>query len=409
MPDRLTDALVRRAEPPETKQAFTWDSETRGFALRVTAGGAKSFVLDYRVAGRQRRITIGRYPDWSVAAARAEARELKRAASRGSDPMGERHAERATPTVRDLWTRYRDEHLANKAPRSRADQATMWEGLILPAFGTRRLNNVGRSDVAALHRSITRDRGTPVRANRVVEVLRKAFNLAIEWGWCTENPAIGVVRNREDQRHRYLSQDELARLFAALDRHPERVSASAIKFLALTGARKSEVLGARWEMFDLAAGVWTKPAAFTKQRKQHRVPLSAAALEILREMQQLGGGNYVFPGRKSTEPLTDIKKSWESACRSAGLTVAEPRRGRDGRPVLGADGKPLMVERPSARIHDLRHTFASLLVSGGKSLPLIGAMLGHTQPQTTARYAHLYDEALREAADTVSAALLRAE
>ena len=275
MSTRLTDAIARRAELPKRPQVFLWDSDTKGFALRVTSAGAKSFILDYRVSGRQRRITIGRYPDWSVSAARAEARDMKRAVDRGEDPMGERHTERASPTLRDLWIRYHRDHLAMKAPRSQADQISMWEKIIVPALGTYRLSSIAQSDIAALHRMITKDRGTPVRANRVVEVLRKAFNLAISWQWCEDNPAVGIEKNREDLRHRYLTTDELAALFAALDDHPKQVSANAIKFLALTGARKSEVLSARWDMFDLQAGIWTKPASFTKQRKHHRVPISA--------------------------------------------------------------------------------------------------------------------------------------
>jgi hypothetical protein len=122
MSERLTDALARRAEVQGRAQTILWDTETKGFGLRVTANGSKSFLLDYRVGGRQRRITIGRYPDWSVAAARAEAREMKRAVNRGEDPMGARHDERAAPTMSGLWARYREEHLALKSPRSQTDQ-----------------------------------------------------------------------------------------------------------------------------------------------------------------------------------------------------------------------------------------------------------------------------------------------
>jgi integrase len=197
----------------------------------------------------------------------------------------------------------------------------------------------------------------------------------------------------------------MSRLFTALSAHPEQVSANAIRFLALTGARKSEVLSARWEMFDLEAGVWTKPAAFTKQRKYHRVPLSAGAIAVLGDMRQISDGPFVFPGRVPDQPLTDIKRSWETVCREAELCEMVPRIGRKGRAVLGPDGHPTLMARPTARIHDLRHTFASLLVSGGKSLPLIGALLGHSQSQMTMRYAHLYDDAMREAADHVNNAI----
>lgn len=240
-------------------------------------------------------------------------------------------------------------------------------------------------------------------------MLRRAFNLAVSWGWCSGNPALGIEKNREDPRERYLTAQELSKLFAALDEQSEKTSSNAIKFIALTGARKSEVLLARWDMFDLDAGVWMKPASFTKQRKSHRTPLSESALEILKEMSTEHSGPYVFPGRVAGEPLTDIKRTWIRACHRAGLIESVPQKTRRGEQVFHEDGRPATVTKPSVRIHDLRHTFASLLVSGGKSLPVIGALLGHSQTQTTQRYAHLYDDALRDATDQVGRQITRSK
>lgn len=381
MSERITDAIVKRVSAGDRPQVFFWDADVKGFGLRVTNRGAKSFILDYRIGGRQRRITIGSYPDWSVAAARTEAGNLKREVDLGHDPMGERHADRAAPTMRDLWDRYKRDHLPRKAARSQADETMMWEKLVLPTLGKHKVTDVTHTDIEALHRDITTQRGTPVRANRVIEVVRRAFNLAIRWEWVEKNPASGQLRNPEEKRQRYLSPEELSRLSAALEAHHEPVSADAIRMLMLTGARKSEVLGATWEMFDLDAGVWTKPSAHTKQRKEHRVPVSANAVTLLKRIKETATGPYVFPGQSGDKPLTDpkpltdVKRSWAAVCKKAGIT--------------------------GARIHDLRHSFASLLASGGASLPMIGAMLGHTQVQTTQRYAHLYDEPLRAAADHV--------
>ena len=148
------------------------------------------------------------------------------------------------------------------------------------------------TDIDALHAEISQTR--PVRANRVVEVLRKAFNLAIRWGWRGDNPASGVRRNPEEKRDRYLTPAEVMRVGEALAAHPERTSADAILFLMLTGARRSEALQATWEQFDLQAGVWTKPASHTKQRKEHRIPLSAPALALLRAVRSRSRGAYVF-------------------------------------------------------------------------------------------------------------------
>ncbi|MDP9130211.1 MAG: integrase family protein, partial [Candidatus Binatota bacterium] len=293
MAERLTDALVRRASAADHAQLFFWDNEVKGFGLRLTNKGAKSFVLDYRLGGRQRRITIGSYPDWSVQAARREAGDLKRLVDKGEDPMGERHAHRATPTVDDLWRRYQQTHLPSKTQHSQVDERTMWEKLILPELGKYKVTEIGHDQVEFLHRKISKERGTPIRANRTIEVLRKAFNLAIRWEWCVSNPASGIQKNREEKRERFLSPEELARLSVALANHSEPVSANAILLLMLTGARKSEVLNATWSMFDLGKGVWIKPYAYTKQRREHRVPLSAAALTLLRGMKETATSIYV--------------------------------------------------------------------------------------------------------------------
>ena len=305
MAERLTDALVRNVGLPDQGQRFIWDTQVKGFALRVTAGGARSFVVDYRAKGRQRRITIGSYPDWSVAAARDEAKAMKREVDLGGDPMGQRHEEATAPTVRDLWDRYEKDHLPQKAARTQADERAMWRKLILPPLGTTRVSDVTHADVDALHRHITSNRGTPIRANRTIEVLRKALNLAIRWGWRLDNPATGIRRNPEEKRTRYLSQQELVRLSAALAAHPERVSVNAIRLIMLTGARRGEVLNARWDQFDLEAGIWVKPSAHTKQRREHRVPLSAPALSLLSEMRKEAAGPYVFPGKSRARRIRE--------------------------------------------------------------------------------------------------------
>ncbi|MGC2044659.1 MAG: site-specific integrase, partial [Pseudolabrys sp.] len=328
----------------------------------------------------------------------------------GRDPMGERHHERAAPTLQDLWERYQLEHLPQKAPRAQRDERSIWGNIILLRLGKLKLRAIDHAAIDSLHRDITTIRVTPVRANRTIETLRKAFNLAIRWNWCERNPASGVRRNPEDKRSRYLNKNEIAALVQALNDHSEPMSVNAIKLLMLTGARRGEVLGATWPMFDLDNGVWTKPSAHTKQRRLHRVPLSGPALRLLTEMKedaarkarQLGisVSPYVFPGDNG-KPLTDIKRTWASVCLKAGLIEQVVKKARNGRVVKGRYGKPVMIPQPSVRLHDLRHSFASILVSAGASLPLIGQMLGHTQPQTTARYAHLYDDPLRKAAETV--------
>ncbi len=202
------------------------------------------------------------------------------------------------------------------------------------------------------------------------------FCLSMKWGWRPDNPARGVERNPEQKRTRYLSPAEIQRLTVALADHPNQLSANAIRLLLPTGARRGEVLSATWGQFDIEAGTWIKPAATTKQEKEHRVPLSAPTLQLLTEMHRESDGPHLFPG-KPGQPQAELKSFWASVCKTAEI-----------------DG---------CRVHDLRHTYASILASAGLSLPVIGALLGHTQPATTARYAHLYDDPLKKATDIVGA------
>jgi integrase len=374
---KLTDRAVRTLIAPPQGNRITYDEEVRGFGLRVTAGGAKSFVLNYRLGGHERRITIGAYPDWSVAAAREHARSLKRRINLGDDPMQERHDDRVAPSMAELCDRFEQEYLPKRRPATQRDYLGILNTYVRPKLGRIKVADLVHSDVDALHREVSKR--APYRANRTVAVISRMMNLAVTWGWRTDNPARGIERAPEDKRNRFLSQPEVMRLTQALASHPQRTSANAILLLLLTGARKSEVLGARWEQFDLEHGVWTKPSAHTKQNREHRVPLSAPSSALLIEMKRqadLTGTDFVFPG-KDGRPLAEIKRIWSSICKSAGLH--------------------------DLRIHDLRHTYASILASSGLSLPIIGALLGHTQATTTQRYAHLIDGALRQATERVGA------
>lgn len=379
MSKKLSDKLARELPAPQSGNKITYDSEIRGFGLRVTAKNARGFVLNYRIHGRERRITIGSYPNWTVVAARAEAKDLKRQIDRGNDPLGSRQEARDAATLNELWLRYEKEHIPTKTVRAQADDRSMFHKYILPQLGpSTRLHEIRTTDVEQLHRTISEK--YPVRANRVLEVVRKAFNLAIKWEWHDENPCIGVSRNQEHKRVRYLFDDEVKRLLTALKSHLETVSADAILFMLLTGARKGEVFNASWGQFNLDIGEWVKPASHTKQNREHRVILSTPAKDMLKDIRKTSEGDYVFPGKTADRPLQDVKRTWKSICNTAKIE--------------------------NCRLHDLRHSFASILVSNGASLPVIGAMLGHSQPNTTARYAHLMDKPLREAAEQAAKSIL---
>lgn len=379
MATKLTEADAKRADPPATGYRVLWDSEVRGFGLRVSAGGAKAFVLNYRIRGRERRLTIGRYPDdHSVKSAREAAKGYRRRIRDGEDPQGERHVERSAPTIEGLAERYRTEHLPTKAPKSRREDEDMLRQFILPALGKLKVADVKQSDIARLHRSLS-DR--PYRANRVLALLNTMFNQSVDAGDRAYNPCKKVKKYREQPRERYLTAAELRRLFDALADHPDRVGANVVRLLALTGCRRGEALAAKWADFDLETGVWHKPASGTKQRRVHRVPLSPPAVDLLRQVwREHGGREHVFPSeRKPNQPREGVRRVWSEACEAAGLD--------------------------DVRVHDLRHSYASLLASSGESLQVIGALLGHSNHSTTQRYAHLLDDTLRQATERAGEAV----
>jgi hypothetical protein len=240
MTDKLTDSLVK-ALKPGTSNRICYDSLCAGFGVRITKAGSKSFVLNYRTrAGRERRWTIGKHPDWSVSAARAEAKRLKaEVRANGADPVGKIEAERDAPTMADLAARYLEQHAPKKRASSQRDDARMLRTFVVPALGQMKVSDVCFSDCDNLHRKITRQ-GKGPRANRVIALLSKAFNLSIKWGWRLNNPCKGIERNQENKRTRYLSGDELARLTKALAEFPDQQAANAIRLLLLTGARAAK-------------------------------------------------------------------------------------------------------------------------------------------------------------------------
>lgn len=378
MAERLTDKIVKALPAPATGNKLHYDAEVKGFAVRVTAAEARGFVLNYRAGGRERRLTIGSFPEWSVAAARKEAGELKKLVDRGDDPMGERHDERAAPTVGELIDRFAADFLPRKRESTRREYAAMLDKIVRPELGRTKVADVRHADIDRLHRKVSQR--APYRANRMVATLSRMMSFAVKLGWRDDNPVKGIERNQEERRYRYLTGDELRRLTEALAAHSSRQAANVVRLLLLTGARRGEVLAATWDQFDIETGIWIKPSSHTKQKREHRVPLSAPVRALLSEMKadaERRGETapYLFLSRTGDGPMVEVKSSWAALCKAAGIE--------------------------GVRLHDLRHTYASVLASAGLSLPVIGALLGHTQPGTTARYAHLFDDPLRAATERV--------
>jgi integrase len=393
---KLNEKIVREAENlGRDYQIF--DTDVRGFSITIYPSGNRAFTLDYRIAGRQRRMTIGRWPEWNTTAARERAKELRRDIDEGIDPLSLRESSREAPRVNDMITRYLAEHTPHLAARNAADQHTIMNKLVAPDWGSKLVTEITKADVEKLLTKIAAGRArpskakpnnrarklqgpkpTPVRANRVGEVLRKMFTLAIGWGMRDDNPASGFRRRIENERERFLTPEEIGRLAKVLDAAKDQRAAGIIRLCMLTGARSGEVRQARFEQFNLDLGSWSKPAATTKQRKIHRIPISGDVAAIVRQRSLLvpRGNPWLFPGDTPGQPVKEIRRFWIGIQTEAKL--------------------------PDVRIHDLRHTFASLLVSGGASLEMIGKLLGHTQMQTTQRYAHLMDSPLRDGVNAVA-------
>lgn len=360
---KLTEAVVKRLDAPATGERIAWDTELKRFGVRVQRGGKKAFVIKYRNAtGKQRKMVLGSWPATTVEQARKTARQHLGDVERGLDPMEAKEQKQSAPNMERLVSEYLDHIKDHKRPNTIKGERSMLDRFVLPNIGNKLVRNVTSQDIEAIVRSLA---DTPYQANRTLALMSYLFNTAVRWQYRPDNPAKGMRRFHEDARERFLTDDERDRLWVYLDASDDP-RARALMLLMVTGARTGEVLQMRWADLDLEAGTWTKPSAHTKQRKLHRVPLSPVALDILKGITSTGENVFGFH---------EVRPFWRKVCQDLNIQ--------------------------NCRVHDLRHSYASMLVSEGCSLPLIGALLGHTQPKTTSRYAHLSDDALRLATNGI--------
>lgn len=376
---KLTDKLCRETPSPSKGNRLLRCALTQGLALRVTKSGFRSFVFCYSAPdGRERRMTIGKFGDWSLAAARKRVHELRRQVNIGDDPLNQREEARKALTIRGLWQWYAETELPTLSSASQRDILRTWQRHIETNLGPhRKVEDISRRDVQKLLDKTSLASG-PYAGNRAHSYLRRILNLAVAEELIERNVAsLSIRRNQEHPRLRYLTEAESSRLWQVLQNRKRTHSVIAIQLLMLTGARRSEVLGMRWEELNLENGIWTKSPSRTKQRRIHRVPLSAAAIQLLREHRHTcPSAEFVFPSKSKCGHSTDLKRCWRTVTAEANIA--------------------------DCRLHDLRHSFASVVASNGGSLETIGALLGHSQAQTTLRYAHLFDEKLRQAMELVA-------
>lgn len=371
---------------PESGNKIYYDDQIKGFGVRVTAAGARAFILNYRIGRRERRLTIGSFPDWSLSSAAKAAKDLKQKIDAGADPLAEREQQRDAVTVDQLCDIFIEEHLPKKAVTTQRDYKQIIDTYIRPELKHEPVANVDFMHANKIFRKVSRS-GKKTTANRVMAIMSKMFTEAQKMKLTTVNPTKGVEKNDEVKRERFLDAAEVTRLIDALASLQDRQAANIFRFILLTGCRKTEALAATWSMFDLAEGTWTKPSHHTKQKKVHKVPLSAPARQLLSEIKdevQGEASDFVFPAKKqSTKITTKLHVGYRSNVKHQWAQVLKIAKLKD------------------LHIHDLRHSFASFLVAEGMSLPLIGRLLGHTQFATTQRYAHLALDPLRAATERV--------
>jgi integrase len=395
---RLVESLCADA-----RDVFVWDEELRGFGVRVKPSGFRSYVVQYRNAhGRSKRLTVGEHGRLTAEEARKEARRVLAAVERGEDPAEERKTMRAAPTVAELCEQYllaaeAGEILTSrKLPKKGSTLATDRGRIvrhIIPLLGAKKVAEVGRDDVERFLRDVaagktaadvkTGPRGRAIveggrgTATRTVGLLGGILSFAVKQKMRTDNPVRGVERFADRKMDRFLSPQELARLGGALAAAESdgvnAVAVAAIRLLLFSGARKSEILTLRWADVDFYLGILRLADSKTGAKV---IYLGAPALEVLASLPRLPGNPYVLPGDKPSLHLVGLPKVWERIRVAAGL--------------------------PDVRLHDLRHSFASVGASGGDSLYIVGALLGHADAKTTQRYAHLSADPIRQAADRIS-------
>jgi len=379
---KLTKRVIEATEPG-SKEVSVWDGALPGFGLRVMPSGRKSYVVQYRAGRRSRRITLGPTSIITPDQARTRAIAILSEVRAGKDPAADRDVGRTAMLVIELAQRFDDQHIAIRIKESTArEYRRNLRRFILPAIGRMKVTEVTRADIAKFHHDL---RHIPYQANRCLEIISKMFNLAEVWGLRADgsNPRRHLQKYPEKKRERYLSPAELKRIGEVL-REVEaegRELASAvlaIRLLIYTGCRLSEITKLKWEYVDLEGSALHLPDSKTGAKTVH---VGRPAVELLEGAPVIVGNPWVITGKIEGGRLTDLQPFWQRVRARAGLH--------------------------DVRIHDLRHTFASTAVGAGQSLPMIGALLGHTQVQTTARYAHLASAPVKGAAEVISDLLER--
>jgi integrase len=380
-----------------------WDEEIPRFGIRVKPSGAMSYVVQYRnKAGRSKRMTVGRVGTVTPEEARENARQALATVTQGGDPVAERRAQKKDPTVAELVDLYLEEGPADKPQKKASSWGTDGSNLrrhAVPLLGRRTAKSLGLADIQRFQADVTAGKsratgnGTKTRGRlrvtggagtawRATVVLAAMLGWAVKRGILTANPAEGVELNKLPNRERYLSAAELAKLGEAIQEAEGEgvnpIALNIIRILLLSGARKTEIASAKGAYLDVDHSALRLPDSKTDEKI---IALGAPALAILTELAPKDPTAWIFPASRGGGHFKGVGRIWKKVANKAGIKV-----GRD-------------AGRLGVRIHDLRHSYASVTVAGGDSLFILGKILGHTKASTTEKYAHLDLDPVRQVAD----------
>ena len=371
---RYTDSLAR----PD-KECILWDDELSGFGLRLYPSGRKVYVVQYKLHGRTRRKTLGKHGLVTADEARKDARLVQADVARGADPSADRKARLRSPSIKELGDRFLQEHVAlHCKPTTHYDYRNLLRNVVNPVLGGIKVSEITFADIQAFH---LKRRDTPYQANRGVMVLSKMLNLAEDWGLrpMNSNPTRRIKRYPEEEKKRYLDEAEQERLGIVLadmlqSGEISRYVFAAFYLLLLTGCRLGEIQKLKWEYVTR-----THLELLDSKTGRRRIPLPRDARTLLDSLERREGNPYVILGSHGTGYYNDLQKPWRKIRSRAGLD--------------------------DVRVHDLRHTYASVAVMNGIDPFMLKETLGHKNLSTTLRYAHLSDDAVQKAAGQIASRL----
>ena len=371
----FTKAALEKAAPPEKgKRDYYYDQREQGLVMAVTPGGSRSFYLYKRVEGRPERIYLGKFPDMSIENARKQAAKTKGKIASGKNPQTEKRAIRDEMTFEALFGEYMEKYSKVHKRSWRYDEREV--NKFLSHWFKRKISSITKSEVERLHAEIGKENGL-YQANWLLERIRSIFNKAIDWGWEGSNPATGIKKFKEQSRDRFLQPDELPAFFEALANEPNEAARDFFLISLLTGARKSNTLAMRWKDINFTTATWR--IEDTKNGDPQTIHLPTQAMEILKERKLHSESPWVFPGGGKSGHLADPKKAWTRILTEAGIE--------------------------NLRIHDLRRTLGSYQAATGANGYIIGKSLGHRSQQSTAIYARLNLDPVRESVNKATDAM----